>query len=292
MINKIFPIYSSWLKNAKTLKELPTKCLAVNTGSTAGYNAFDYNFWKVNGANLGFPPQPLYYDFEMLKKYSNHIAEHATVFICLELFKFYLNYYEDVKADYKYYFWLDNNQIRTFKKTTNWLLHRAPIFLTYKEIFSFLKKILKKILLRDRNKNSDNTEAKDIENSKLMTEGWNKEFGWENGQFVTEDQLKTISIVENRLIDMIDYCVNNNWSPCIVVLPLSPNLKKRLSDNVMNPGLWEPLKRIKRLRNVKIIDYYNDERFAHWQLYKNALSLNDKGRSLFNNLVQQTIFQN
>jgi len=290
MFGKNSSQYKVWSNHSNKLKNMPKDCQVVNTGSTAGYKAFDYSLWNVKGANLGFQPQPLYYDFEMLKKYSVNIIEGAKILIGIEHFKFYLNFYEDKESDYKYYLWLDKNQIRTYKKSTDWLVHHAPAILQPRATLSDLKHKIKKALSRESKSNlSIDLIEKDIECSKRLADGWNKEFGWEEGQHVRYEQLETIGIVERRLLDMIDYCVECKWIPYIIVLPLSPNLTKLLSDEVMIPGLWDPLERVSISRNVKIINCYKDDRFADYRLYEDALALNEDGRIVFNLFIQKEV---
>lgn len=282
-----FSPYHEWSERGSRLNEMSLDYLIVNTGSTAGYKAFDYSLWKDKGINLGYQSQPLYYDFEMLKKYSDHIVKNAIIFICIEHFKFYLDYYEEDKSDYKYYFWLDKEQIRTYNRRTDWLIQNASFLLQPKNTLCAVKYKIKNILFKGKkNKEEIFCEDKDIQYSHQWADSWNEEFGWKDGQFVRKEQLETIHIIEERLLDMIDYCFEHKWHPQIIVLPMSPNLTCLLSDNVMNPGLWEPLDRVSKLRNMKIIDFYHDSRFADWKLYDNALVLNENGRKLFNSIVQ------
>lgn len=290
MLGKNSTQYKIWAEHAQYLNNMPYGCQVVNTGSTAGYNDFDYNLWSVPGFNLGFQPQPLYYDFETLKKYSEHIAEGAKILIGIEHFKFYLDYYEEEESDFKYYLWLDKEQIRTYNPRADWYMHHMPIVLIPKSVLHDIKRFIKKILRIDKLPQAGQyTETEDIKCSKMWANGWNNEFGWQNGQHVSEEQLKTISVVEKRLDDMIDYCTSHGWNPYIVVTPLSPNLTKLLSDEVMSRGLWEPLNRISKVKNIEIIDYYRDNRFADWHLYKDALTLNADGKRLLNAEIQKKL---
>ena len=81
MLGKKTSQYKLWAEHAILLQSMPEECQVVNTGSTPSFKAFDYSLWDVKGFNLGFQPQPLYYDFETLKKYSKRIAKGAKILI-------------------------------------------------------------------------------------------------------------------------------------------------------------------------------------------------------------------
>ena len=108
--------YKMWAEHAKSLRSMPENCQVINTGSTPSFKAFDYSLWNIKGFNLGFQPQPLFYDFETLKKYNERIVKGAKILIGIEEFKFFVDAYADEASDHKYYLWLDKEQIRTYGK--------------------------------------------------------------------------------------------------------------------------------------------------------------------------------
>lgn len=292
MLGKNSPQYRVWADHAAKLKNMPYGCQVVNTGSTSSFKAFDYGLWELRGVNLGFQPQPLYYDFETLKKYSGHIAKGAKILIGIEGFKFLVDAYANEATDHKYYLWLNNEQIRTYKRCTKWLIDYAPAVLHPNFLRSEVKYRLKKFLRKENwysGQKGSASEKEDIDWARHWTDGWNKQFAWERGQTIREDQLTTIAINEKRLSDMIDYCFDYNWIPYLVVLPFSPNLVKLLSEEVLNPGLWEPLERVRRAKGVQCINLYYDKRFSDVTLYADALTLNETGRRRFNSVIQQEI---
>ena len=138
--------YKNWQNHARELQNMPKDCKVINTGSTPSLKAFDYRLWNVQGYNLGFQPQPLYYDFETLKKYSHNISKGAKICIGIEEFKFLVDAYDDKSTDYKYYLWLDKDQIRTYDKKIGWLMKHAPAILHPEFALGDIKWIIKRVL--------------------------------------------------------------------------------------------------------------------------------------------------
>lgn len=299
MLGMRSPLYLQWLYHATQLNELPKGLQVVNTGSTPTYKSFDYVYWNIEGANLGFQSQTLYYDYETLKKYNNNIRKGAKIFIGVEEFKFFVDVYDNESADHKYYLWLDSNQILTYDRKTAWLIKHAPVILHPEFILKGIKRLakgllvaIKKHLNHDNNfghKSSIYTEEDDIMWSKKYADSWNKEFGWECEQKITSKQAQVIAINEKRLSEMIDYCIESGWKPYLIVLPFSPNLTKLLSETILQDGLWKPLERISKEKKIPLLNYYYDKRFADYRLYSDALTFNEAGRRLFNRIIQEQI---
>lgn len=288
MLGKSSSKYKMWADHAAVLKSMPYGCQVVNTGSTPSFKAFDYQYWKLKGFNLGFQPQPLYYDFETLKKYGNHIAKGAKIYIGIEEFKFFVDAYEDVSTDDKYYLWLDEKQIRTYDKRKDFLMNHVPVIMHPRFVLHDAKNGLKRFFGKsEQTSNCLQTEKADAEWAQRWVDGWNREFGWENGQVIRKAQMKAVSINEKRLSDMVDYCIAHGWEPILVVPPFSPNLTILLSEYVLSEGLWQPLERISQKKAIPFLNFYYDERFADYRLYENALTFNDEGRKLFNRAVQE-----
>lgn len=299
MLGKKTSKYRIWEEHARTLQSMPKDCQVINTGSTPGFRAFDYSYWNVRGFNLGFQPQPLYYDFETLKKYSNNICKGAKICIGVEEFKFFVDSYDE-PSDHKYYLWLDGNQIRTYNRNKAWLMRHAPIVLHPECALNDIKRLVKRVLIKIKSSlktgsydlgktSSPYTEEDDFRWAKKWADGWNKEFGWENGQKITSEQAETIAINEKRLSDMVDYCIEHEWKPYLIVPSFSPNLTKLLSEDVLQEGLWKPLERVSKEKNIPLLNYYYNERFADYKLYSDALTFNEAGRRVFNRIVQEQI---
>lgn len=290
MYNGYLKEYKLWKKHAQKIKSMPYNCQVINTGSTPSYRAFDYNGWGLIGFNLGYQTQPLYYDFETLKTYSDHIASNARILIGIEEFKFLVDTYEEAR-DHKYYLWLEPKQICTYKKSTDLLVNYVPFFFELKIVLKKIKNIAKKIYRRKPKVRMEIEEPEEIDKewSRRWMHGWNYEFGWEDGEIITKEQFDIISKNEKRLEAMIDFCYEHNWIPYIIVLPFSPNLTKLLSKNILKQVLWEPLNQVCKTKKVELINLYDDDRFADYRLYQDALTFNEEGKKYFNKIIQGMI---
>lgn len=290
MIGKLSSTYRLWKKHSNYLSSLPDKLEVVNTGSTPFFNAFDYKLWKCKGGNLAFQPQPLYYDIETLKNYKDRLAENAIILFGVEEFKLCLDFYNDVKSDYKYYLWLNDKQIRTYSNKTSFLVRYLP-FVAYPQLIWRDIKTLIKVLIRYHvsQRKESSSESDDIRFADSWLKGWTEEFYWNNGYYLSLEQKNIIELNKKRLSDAIRECKENNYRPYIVVPPFSPNLIKILPEKLLKECLWDPLEEISKELGIEIIDCYHDSIFADWSLYANALTLNKKGRELFNLHVQNKL---
>lgn len=288
MFGKKSPEYISWLKKKEYLDKLPYDLKAANTGSTAGFNAFDYKYWEITGANLGWQPQTLYYDFQMLKKYGSHLAKGANVYISIEEFKFLVDFYLQASASHKYYFILDPEQIYEYDKHTDKLLKSFPCIKDKRLFKSEIVPVIKKIIRYESNVSAfDSVEEKDIYWSERWIRGWYNEFDWENDDSHLNEKLKEkVQFISGLLEEMLMYCYEKQWNPYLVIVPMSPNIINRLPQHIMDECLWEPINFFKE-KKYKVIDLYHDKRFGFVDLYENALTLNEKGKELFNGIVQE-----
>lgn len=291
MFGKNSSQYKIWVEHSAILKAMPHDCQVVNTGSTPSYRAFDYSLWGVRGFNLAFQPQPLYYDFETIKKYSDHIAKNAIILLCIEEFKLLVDAYEDESTDHKYYLWLDEDQIRTYNSHKDWLINHVPVVLHPKFVLRDVKQAIKRLFGKENTSllSKNITKGDDVCNASRWVNGWNRKFGWEHNQVLRDEQLKNIVINEKRLSDMVGYCLTKGWKPYLLVPPFSPNLTKLISEDILRQCLWEPLERISTRKEVPLLNFYYDERFADYRLYNDALTFNSKGKELFNSTVQEEL---
>lgn len=281
--------YKTWKNRAQALANMPYELEVVNLGSTVGYKDFDYAYWRIKGYNLGNQPQPLYYDIEMLKRYEEHIQKGAKIYVTIEEFKLVVDNYPMRLPHLKYYLYLTSEQIHGYSKWEQISMYLAPGLLNRR----FLKQELKAIYDRVFCKKKTTAVQKplcigrDIADSKYWMDGWNREFGWKS-QNATIDarQAENVRINTKRLLDLMIYCKEHEWDAYIVVPPFSPNLRDLMPKKVLDECLWKPMEQMRRM-GYKVLDFYHDEEFADFRLYKNALTLNEHGKRLFNLKIQQ-----
>lgn len=288
MLGKNTAEYKSWIARKKYMDNMPYHLKVVNTGSTAGYKAFDYQYWKEAGFNLGWQPQTLFYDFETLKKYGNHLAKGARIYICIEEFKLLVNHYPDPSAALKYYFFLDPEQIHGYDSKFDEKLRVAPCLVKKNLFRSEITSIIKKMLRYKTPIPTFKTlEEKDRYYSNYYLAMWNREFGWvAEKPNLSENQVKSIEVNTERLKQMLLYCVAQGWKPIVVIVPFSPNISDRLPDNILNECLWRPLEKIKEY-GYTVLDLFHDDRLHDYRLYEDGISLNEKGKKIFNEIIQE-----
>lgn len=290
MFGKNAKEYKEWLAHRDYLNALPDDIRVVNTGSTAGYKAFDYSGWPVPGYNFGWQPQTLYYDFETLKRYESHLAAGTVIFITIEHFKFLVDHYPDPTASYRYYFFLRPEQIKDYDPKTARLLRLCPCFVDKKLLRSEASGFVKRILRYKKPQLEFHShEEKDAYWGKRWLEGWYKEFGWqESTANLRAEQRECVAMVLNRLKAMLEYCIKHGWKPVVVVLPLSPSISDHLPHTIMEECLWHPLAEI-RDAEYPVVDLFHETAFHDDGLYENALTMNHKGRQVFNTIMQTFI---
>ena len=289
MIGKLSSTYRRWKKHSKYLSLLPDKLEVVNTGSSPLYNAFDYNLWKCKGGNFAYQPQSLYYDIKTLEKYKNKLAKNAVILFGVEEFKLCAEYVDIVK-DYKYYLWLDEKQVLTYSKLRAFLFRFFP-FIAYPQfILRDIKSIIKVLLRYHVSQRADaSTEMEDIIYAKEWLRGWTNEFNWNEGYTLSAEQLKILELNKKRLVTAIKECKEKNYRPYIVIPPFSPNLIKILPEKLLKDCLWDPIVEISKEQDIEIIDCYHEPLFSDWSLYANALILNNRGKEMFNNYIQEKL---
>ena len=93
---------------------VPDNLEIVNVGSSHGLYAFDYSQSSLRGFNFALNSQNLFYDFQLLKQYQNHMIRGTTiVLISVSFFSlsFDLADAELMKRDQRYYRILDTGLI-------------------------------------------------------------------------------------------------------------------------------------------------------------------------------------
>lgn len=293
MFGKNSDVYKGWLEKKTYFDRMPYGIEVANTGSTAGCRAFDYSFWPERGFNLGGMPQTLYYDFEILKKYSGHLKKKAKIFLCIEEFKFLIDHYPDRKSTLKYYFLLEPHQIHGYCEKTKKRLNRFPFLEDRYLARNELVKIGKKILhwQPDIPKFSSDKE-RDAHYSRYWLDLWFREFSWEwISPRLSRIQKENIRNNTERLKNMLEYSTGKELEPYIIIVPFSPGISALLPKDIMEECLFEPLELLKQ-EGYRVIDMFHDKRMHDSSLYEDSISLNDKGRRVFNVVIRGLMEEN
>lgn len=94
MFGKNTTVYKNLMITAEYFRDLPYDLEMINLGSTVAFNDFDYELIGKKGANLAQAPQTLYYDYQILKKYMDHLADNAVVCVGVCHFTFLATVYK------------------------------------------------------------------------------------------------------------------------------------------------------------------------------------------------------
>lgn len=288
---------TNWYKNQlQFLNMLPSpnatnKYDIINIGSNSARFSFFYE--NINGINLSAGTQDLYMDLCMLKYYKNIINKGAYILISLCPFSSITEYLTPQKRGFNYYKkfynieWCRNSEERNIKRKT---IKR----LKYPLIYNF-KESIKALIIDSKLNNQIEIAEMFMMYPELVADAnqwikiWKKEFDIEDlnaplNETLIEARKKSISMLRS----IIDYCIEQEYKPIIVLPPLQKELSKLFTDEIKEIYVDSFIKEINDY-NLPILDYMKDERFSDSNLFINTLLMNLRGRKLFTNEILKQI---
>ena len=276
--------YKINILQSNKFKEIPDNLDIINLGSSYAKYAFDYSKVEVNGFNFGVQPQSLSYDFRILKQYKNKLKKNGVVIITIPNFVFAFLDYSIEEYNYRYYSFLNKENILNYSSLKNFLLKYFPLILQPKKLRYILKDISKE--------NSDslvfmenNEEVK--KEAQKRVNGWIRQFKLLNIDNKEELPLdvKNMFIKTQRLLEeMINYSLSNELKPVIVIPPCSKELNNFFSDDFLKEILYSNIEKANKSL-IPVLDYLKDSEFQDYHLYMGVDLLNIEGRRLFTNKV-------
>lgn len=158
-----------------------------------------------------------------------------------------------------------------------------PILKSWK---NFIRIFLRKKEIKSIINTPDNAEKEAL----LRINGWKKQFNLKNlldkkSASYLKDEFENVKTI---LLDMIEFSLEHNWRPIIVIPPASVFLTKKISDEFMKEVLYDNIRFLKDKR-IPILDYWKDDRLNDYKLYINSDFLNEKGSKLFTEIVLEDI---
>ena len=253
----------------------------VNIGTSISFFAFDYRGTGVNGMNLGYCSQFLYYTEKMLYSFIDSYKEGTKILIVLPEVVFCKEgkgiYYSDT-----YYEYLKKEYIDDFN-IVKYIIKNYPIF----NPKSWIRLITNKILYRRKQKIDNRTIEQKVHD---IVAPWAKVAGVKDLTQVnfpqkTKDEFaKSVEILKRMLI----WCQQKQLKPILIVPPLSLNLKKKIGDTFIEKVLFENIAKA-NVCNAPVLDYYHNASFDDLSLYNGVFLLNEKGRKLFTKQVLNDI---
>jgi hypothetical protein len=274
----------------KYINGVPDELEIVNTGSSYARYAFDYSNINLKGFNFGLQPQSLSYDYRIIKQYSYKMKKGCIVLITLPNLVFGFLDYKNDQTNTKYYYFLDPKNILGFTKYKYLKRVIFPILSSQKNIFRIFKDVsLQKLYDQDKNfmkKEQIHADAT------ARVEGWKKQFNLESTieNDLPDEILNMFGRTTELLNEIIEYCLNNNFRPVIVVPPTSAIINNLLSEKFMKKVLYDNIQKANK-REIPVLDYLYDERFQDEALYINSDMLNKTGREKFTQVVLDDLKQ-
>lgn len=262
----------------------PFNLQIVNLGSNSGKFAFDYSEQPsgYTGANWAIGPQSLYNDFNVLKNYHSYLAPGATVLISICPFSSLNSAYSE-RAMYKYYTFMHPALISDYKETTRrkvLFMKRYPL-LHVNALRILLGKVYHKFVTPGLMNYS--------ENANDWIKSWKSQFGINNldTKVAGHHQKAQLERVET-LSQMIDFCIERGYKPCIIIPPIHPALSSLLSHEMRANYIYNFLKPVRS--KCEVLDCMDHSSFVSDDLFLNSYFLNEKGAKKFTRLVIDNIY--
>lgn len=228
-------------KIKKFVDGVPENLEIVNTGSNHAYYGFNYGSRKC--FNFASGAQSLNYDYKILKQYSNNLNGGCKVLIVLAPLSFGFVDYKNDSSNSRYYFFMDKDKILNYSRLKKILYVDMPILKSWK---NFIRIFLRKKEIKSIINTPDNAEKEAL----LRINGWKKQFNLKNlldkkSASYLKDEFENVKTI---LLDMIEFSLEHNWRPIIVIPPASVFLTKKISDEFMKEVLYDNIRFLKDKR--------------------------------------------
>lgn len=251
----------------------------VNIGSSSAKHAFDYSGFGIKAFNWAEQPQSLSYGFKILKTYFSILKRNGVVIISLGPFSGL-----DVdgkwrkEANDKYYYLLAPELIddfRSVKIRRNYPLIADPI--------RSMKELVKSILKKHPDEKKDSVGF--VDDSDRWIKGWLSEFGITNLEAGLSQENKNGREKRIKLLsDIINFCIERDLKPVIVIPPMHPTLSSKFSETFRENYIYSFIRSANSV-NVPFMNYIDDMRFAEDRLFLNSFFLNETGAKQFMSIV-------
>ncbi len=267
----------------------------IKLGNSHSLYGLDFSHYNTNSLSLAESAQPFSYDLAKLKMYKNQIAEHAIVLISISPNSFikdseFIDGFQD-----QYY---DDYTLSPFLipqlNVQNYLVKRLFPFLSTmifirqryaepsKEV---LQNVVKQNIqtgyynvssIRDQLEDSNHSDTLDSQGVEYMANKWN--------QF---DEMQEIKILKNtrEFKRLLAYCIQQNWLPVLITIPVSESLLNRLKPQFMDEYVYMNIK-IPEAKNVLYLDFTKYTPItSNYDLFEDPDHLNKKGAAIFSYIL-------
>ena len=269
-------------------KDIPKNLEIVNLGSNQPKFAFDYEKSDVLGMNWGVGPQSFEYDFRILEQYHSFLKRDSIVLITICPFSFLFYKDKNKTASHKYYKFLKPSFVDGFSKLKKFLYIDYPALLAKKQVLRIIKDVKKDNRLELDFNPMNNNEIK--QDAQKWINGWKKQFNTNDlGDIELTDEHKSdIKINIKILKDMIDFCLEQDYKPVLMILPVTTELSNLFPDEFIKKYILDYIEESNE-KDVTFLNYWKDERFEKDEYYINSFFMNTIGRDKFTKQVLEDL---
>lgn len=258
-------------------KNVPENIEICNLGSSHARYAMTYAYSEYTGFNFALPPQNLSYDYSILRMYHKNMCKGCVVAIFLPICVFFLDRYQHTQSNYKYYYFLEKEYIEGYHWVIKELFLKRPLVIMPWKVRYIFKDVPPAIA----NSDSSNNNVIDRQNeAQKRILGWDEEFGLLK---YADTQVPPQFVATTKILkDMIDYCIKREFTPVLVIPPVSTTMHEEIKKYNLNLNwmLYDQLTK-EILDKAPLFDYFSMTEFRDDSYYLNADFLNEKGRRKF-----------
>ena len=253
-------------------------------GSAYCRYGLDFKDTNVYGYNFGYGSQFFYYTNLMLHQYARTCKKGGVVYIIIADLVF-AKLGKGLYGANEYIKFLDKRFLKEEYSVKKFVRSRFPVIFNPSLIYRCIKRMLGLDAVDDFTtlENNKLSEEKVKEAADLRCESWCRQFGLRNtvDSDISDELAQTFVQTRQVLTDMIQFCLDNQLKPLLVVTPVSKIMNERISDAFMERVLFSNIKKA-NVQNIPVLNYLRDNEFEDYRLYhNNADCLNARGRCLF-----------
>lgn len=236
------------------------------------------------GFNFGVAAQFLYYSDKMLREYSTSCLKNkGNVYLIIADLVF-AEVGQGLFNPRRYQVLLSKENLGADYSLIQRLSLRFPLLVHPRNIKGLLKYIIK----GDQNKYAtlrynELTEKEVHAQAAKRCSDWCRQFGLKDtiSTDISYELEMKFSKTRDILTSMIQFCLDNDFRPILVVTPVSKIMREHLGKDFTQKVLYDNI-RLANKQDVPFLDYLEDPDFDDFSLYhNNADFLNARGRELF-----------
>lgn len=287
-------VFTTQFTGANYRDNLTRNLQIVNVGSNSARFCFFYE--SVLGQNWSTGTQGLSMDYEILRYHFSYLGKNGIVLLPLSPFSFCSSYLRGgaKEGHYTAEYYLKYTSILDYKQIEDIAIA--------KDIWGFLHSPIRynrkawKYLINDEEPDrrleitDQHMMLADLEHdADIFMAGWKAEFDIKDlstslPEHLLEAREKSVAI----LAEMIDFLLQREYRPVIVLPPMTSVLYNRFPASFWQTYIYDGLKKLNR-PNVPVLDYLLNEKWQNTDLYFNSLFMNLRGRKAFTKQVLKDV---